>query len=119
MGARVAGADREVAEADAQRKRTQAQHELCAPRALEVGVDDDERRAGRPAHVVAGRDGRRRRGAQVAHGGGQPAAAGDASASKMRLAPGRSPGESATWLQRTVPSGSTITSARCGKPPGW
>ena len=38
--------------------------------------------------------------------------------SKMRPTPGRSPGESARWLQRTTPSGPTMTSARLVMPPG-
>ena len=41
-----------------------------------------------------------------------------ASPSKMRPTPGRSPGVSATKLQRTTPSGPTITSARLVMPPG-
>ena len=80
--------------------------ERRAVRALVVAVDDHQ--PALPAHVVGGADRGQRGGAEVAR----------CSASKIRLAPGRSPGESASWLQRTVPSGSMTTSARCGKPPG-
>jgi len=41
-----------------------------------------------------------------------------ASPSKIRPTPGRSPGESARWLQRTMPSGPTMTRARLVMPPG-
>ena len=87
-GARVAGADREVPERDPQRQLAQPQLERGAVRALEVGVDDHEARRLRPPHVIGGADGRERCRAEVAQAA--------CSASKIRLAPGRSPGESAS-----------------------
>jgi hypothetical protein len=60
-------ADGEVAERDAQRQFAQAQLERRAERALVVAVDDDERRADRPAHVIAGSERRERRRGEVAH----------------------------------------------------
>jgi hypothetical protein len=80
--------------------------ERGAVRALVVAVDDDH--APFAPDVVVRTDGGQRGGAEVAQ----------VSASKIRFAPGRSLGEAASWLQRTVPSGSVTTSARCGKPPG-
>ena len=62
-----AAADREVAERDAHGQRGEAQLERRAERALVVAVDDDQRRARRPADVVGRADGRDRRGRQVAH----------------------------------------------------
>src|SRR4051794_17159015 len=88
--ARVARADGEVAERHAQRQPPQAVLERRAERALEVRVDDDERRVLRAADVVLGREGRQRCRAEAA----QTAAA--SRASKIRLAPGRSPGEGAS-----------------------
>ena len=85
-GARVAGADREVAEADADRRVAQPQLERRAVRALEVGVDDDQRRAVRAR-------GRGRRGRAAGSGADRRSLGQRASSpSKMRLAPGRSPG---------------------------
>ena len=87
-GTRVAGADREVPERDPQRQLAQPQLERGAVRALEVGVDDHEARRLRPSHVIGGADGRERCRAEAAQAAW--------SASKIRLAPGRSPGESAS-----------------------
>ena len=52
--ARMARADGEVAERDAQRHLAQAQLQRRAERALVVPVDDDQRRVLRAAHVVDG-----------------------------------------------------------------
>lgn len=75
--------------------------------AAKVGVDDQ---ALLPiaADVVAGADRRDRSAGEVV--------AQEPSASKMRLAPGISPGLSASWVQATLPSSSTRTRVRLAKP---
>src|SRR3954447_13260337 len=88
--ARMARAHREVAEGDAQREPAQARLERGAERAFEVRVDDDERRVLGPPDVVCGPEGRQRCRAEAA----QTVAA--SSASKIRFAPGSSPGEVAS-----------------------
>ncbi len=77
-----------MAEGTAQGQTIQSGFEHRAERALEVGVHDDQRRPLGATHVVIETDGSKRRAAQRFD---QPAA----SASKIRLAPGRSLGEAA------------------------
>jgi hypothetical protein len=79
VGPRVAAADREVAEYDADVQRVELNLGGGAERALVITVDDDQPRPLGPADVVVGADRRQRGGAEV----GQ-------SASKMRFAPGSS-----------------------------
>ena len=108
---RVARAHREVAEGDAQRQPASRGLDRGAERALVVPVDDHQRGAAGPRTRSSGPSG----GSGAEPRSVRPRAA---SASKIRLAPGRSPGEGASWLQRTTPSGPISTSARCGKPAG-
>ena len=99
-------------------RRRAAAARAGAPRApRRTGTRSPRRR--RPAALppAPGRDRRGRRAAAVpSRAPLRPAAA--SSASKIRFAPGRSPGEAASWLHWTTASGPIITSARCGKPPG-
>ena len=83
-GARVRGAHRELPETQTDVQRAQARVERRAVRALVVAVDDDQAPA--PPHVVGVADRRQRGGAEVAQD----------SASKIRLAPGSTPGFSAS-----------------------
>ena len=77
--------DREVAEGDAHRALAQARLERRAERALVVAVDDRPARAApAPATWSSGPSG---------GSGAEPSAQEPSSASKMRFAPGRSPGE--------------------------
>ena len=100
-GPRMTGADREVAEHQPDRQVGQALVQGSAVGTLEVGVLDQQH-AGRPGRGRGRRPGRRdrRRAARSAHGrpgrrragpDGPPAQ--PPRASKIRLAPGRSPGE--------------------------
>ena len=112
-GARVAGADGEVAEGHAQRQLAQAQLERGAERALEVGVDD------RPGAPPPGRA--RDRPGPTGGTGAEPRSLrrpGPRARRRSGWRPGRSPGESAWWLHSTTPSAPISTSARSGMPAG-
>ena len=88
VGARMARADGEVAERDAQLQRAQARFDRRAERALVVAVDDDGPRVGGPPDVVVWAERVQRGAAEVAQW--------PLSASKIRFAPGRSLGDGAS-----------------------
>ena len=116
-GARVAGADREVAEHHLHRQALQPAVQGGAERALEVGVLDHQRRLRRAPAVVVGPRLRGRARSRAR----SPAARRSAAAGRRRSGwpradrPATAPDSSTARRRR----GRSITSARWGKPPGW
>lgn len=105
--ARVLAGDREMSENEPARLFLQALPDTGAAGTAEVGVDDQ---ALLPiaADVILRLDGWDRGAGEIV--------AQEARASKMTLAPGISPGLSASWVQATLPPSSTRTSVRLAKP---